>query len=84
MQPQTPAPEARHAPEISDFHIGSIDEKFLRLPEVMKIARVGKTAIYNAIKAGRFPRPVKLLGARAVAWKRSDLMAWMESRSTSK
>lgn len=36
---------------------------FLRLPEVLKRVPVGRTAWYDAIKAGEAPKPVKLGGA---------------------
>jgi prophage regulatory protein len=33
------------------------------------------------MKRGDFPQPVKL-GARIVAWRESDVSAWLESRET--
>lgn len=53
--------------------------RLLRLPEVM--ARVGLTRspIYRQIAAGTFP-PAVSLGARAVAWRESDIAAWIEAR----
>jgi prophage regulatory protein len=50
-----------------------------RLPAVQARVNASKTSIYGWIKAGDFPPPVKL-GKRAVAWRRSDVDAWIGSR----
>ena len=44
-----------------------INSKFLRLPQVIDRTGYRKTAIYERIQQGDFPRPVKL-GPRAVGW----------------
>jgi prophage regulatory protein len=36
--------------------------------------------IYDEIKAGRFPRPVKI-GVRASAWLESEVTAFLEART---
>jgi prophage regulatory protein len=38
------------------------------LPEVLRRIGIGKTALYDAMARGEFPRPIKLLGGRAVGW----------------
>lgn len=53
--------------------------RFLRLPEVKHQVGIGRTAIYQKIKAGEFPAPVSL-GARAVAWTSDSIENWIESR----
>jgi prophage regulatory protein len=53
--------------------------RFLRLPDVKKAVGYGRTAIYQKIKAGEFPKPYSL-GARAVAWLAEDIQGWIESR----
>ena len=35
--------------------------------------------IYRLIKAGRFPKPLRL-GANRVAWLESDLLAWQAAK----
>lgn len=52
--------------------------RFLRLPAVIDIVGMKRTAIYDWIKAGKFPAPVQL-GGRAVAWKESEIAEWQES-----
>ena len=51
----------------------------IRLPEVIRITGLGKTSIYQSIKADGFPAPLKLT-ERARGWKASEISAWLESR----
>ena len=53
--------------------------RFLRLPDVMAATGLKRSALYDAIADGTFPKPVKL-SQRAVGWPESDLTAWAESR----
>jgi prophage regulatory protein len=45
---------------------------FLRLPQVLKLIPVGKTVWWEGVKAGRFPKPIKL-SARCTAWRAEDI-----------
>ena len=47
---------------------------FLRLPQVLHIVPVSKSAWWEGCKTGRFPKPVKL-GPRTTAWKAEDITA---------
>ena len=49
-------------------------ESFLRLPDVLRIIPVSKSAWSQGCKSGRFPRPIKL-GPRTSAWRASDIAA---------
>ena len=51
----------------------------LRLTEVIARVRLGRSAIYERIKQGSFPAPVKV-GGRAVAWNSSEISAWIGER----
>lgn len=51
------------------------------LENVKKITNLGRTAVYAAIKSSGFPEPIQV-GARKVVWRRSDVLAWMDSRPT--
>lgn len=53
--------------------------RFLRLPDVKQASGYQRTAIYEKIKSGEFPKPYPL-GARAVGWLADDIEAWIESR----
>ncbi|MDQ1831942.1 helix-turn-helix transcriptional regulator [Massilia scottii] len=52
-------------------------KKFLRLPAVIEMVGIQRTAIYERIKAGTFPKPISL-GPRAVVWDSSEIAGWQE------
>ena len=45
---------------------------FLRLTQVLTVIPLGKTCWWEGVKAGRFPKPVKL-SARWGAWRAEDI-----------
>jgi prophage regulatory protein len=51
-----------------------------RKPRVLRTISMGKTWLHEEVRAGRFPPPVKL-GHRAVGWRASDVLDWLDSRS---
>lgn len=53
--------------------------RHLRLSGVLEIVAVGERTWLRWVKAGAAPAPVRL-GERAVAWRLSDIRAWLESR----
>lgn len=55
---------------------------FLRMPTVLRVTGLGRSTIYRLIAEHKFPGPVRL-GARAVAWRRSDIVHWSEERKPS-
>lgn len=48
---------------------------FLRLKQVRALVGLSRSAIYDRIRRGDFPRPVAI-GARAVAWPSSSIAEW--------
>ena len=56
-------------------------EKLLRRPEVEARTGLSRSTLYDWMKLGEFPQPVKL-GSRLVAWRESDVTAWLEARET--
>jgi prophage regulatory protein len=52
---------------------------FLRLPDVMRVTRLGRSTIYRLVADGTFPKPVQL-APRAVAWRREDIDGWTATR----
>lgn len=54
-----------------------------RLPVVLAGTGLGKTSLYSLIQKGSFPAPVSI-GARAVAWRRSDWQAWVNTREAAR
>jgi len=53
--------------------------RFLRLPDVKQAVGYSRSAIYEKIKTGEFPKPYAL-GPRAVGWNSEDIDAWISSR----
>ncbi len=54
--------------------------RILRRPEVEALVGMRKTALYQRIQAGEFPRPVPL-GRRAVGWLAPEVLGWIASRA---
>ena len=54
-------------------------DRLLRLPEVLRLTGLSRSTVYRKIKAGEFPRPVKL-GKRAVGWREFEVIAWINGR----
>ncbi len=50
-------------------------EKFLRRAQIEKLTGLSRSTIYDRVKAGSFPKPIKI-GDRAVAWLQSEIDAW--------
>ena len=59
----------------------NVSVMFLRIQAVMHVTGLSRSTLYRLIADDSFPRPVRL-GPRAVAWRRSDIDAWGEARST--
>ena len=53
--------------------------RLLRLPEVMSRTGYGKTRIYELIRQGLFPPPIRL-GPNSVAWVEREVDAWIEQK----
>ena len=58
------------------------NESHLRLPQVLKIIPISKSAWWQGCKDGRYPKPIKL-GPRTTVWKASDISAFMRQLSRS-
>lgn len=56
------------------------DMIFDDLATMYQYTRMGRTAVYNAIRELGFPEPYQC-GKRIVRWKRVEVLAWMESRN---
>ena len=54
---------------------------FLRLPQILEIIPVSKSAWWQGCKDGRFPKPVKL-GPKTTAWKAEDIATLIERISS--
>ena len=54
-------------------------ERLLRRREVLTKTGLSASTLYRRIQAGTFPPPVEL-GPKAVAWRESEVLAWIASR----
>ena len=59
--------------------ITQLPERSLRLAEVQQLVPYSKMHIDRLEKAGEFPRRIRL-GAGRVVWKKSEILAWVESK----
>lgn len=60
-----------------------MSDRIVRMPEAQKRTGLSRSAIYAAMACGKFPRNVKLLGARASGWPESTIDAWVAQRKQS-
>lgn len=51
----------------------------LSLPEVSALTGRSRVSIYNDVKVGRFPRPIKT-GQRSIRWFAEDIEGWLDQR----
>ena len=52
---------------------------FMRSAEVLRVLGVAKSTLWRWCQSGHFPRPVRL-GEHAVAWKRGEVLDWIDDR----
>lgn len=56
---------------------------FLRLPQILQLVPISKSAWWESYKISRFPKPVRL-GPRTIAWEAEDIAALVERLSDKK
>lgn len=64
---------------IKNTYNNEVGQRIFRLPQILGMYGLSKATVYRQIKEGKFPKPVKLSGNRAVGWRKEDLMAWENS-----
>lgn len=62
----------------SASHSAQTKDYLIRLPELLALTSKSRSTLYREISNGTFPAPVRI-GARAVAWRASDITEWLES-----
>lgn len=60
-----------------DNSTGPAELRLIRLKEVLAICGKSRSSVYDAIKKGEFPAPIKLHG-RSSAWIKSEILQWAE------
>lgn len=58
-------------------------DRLLRLPEVERLTGLRRSAIYEQMQKGTFPRSVKA-GPRAATWSEAAIQAWIAERLDSR
>ena len=56
---------------------GTQPERLLKIEEVKRRVGLGKTMIYDLIRAGRFPHPYKI-SPFASRWSEREVVAWID------
>lgn len=54
----------------------NLQNKLLRLPQVIQSTGLSKSTIYSRIAEGTFPKQIPL-GPRVVVWVESDIQHWI-------
>lgn len=57
------------------------DTGFVRLPVILAVFPVSRSAWWAGIKSGKYPKPVKL-SARTSAWRVEDIRALIDSTTS--
>ncbi|EBJ7483093.1 AlpA family transcriptional regulator [Salmonella enterica] len=70
-----PSPTGTHLMPVS----APVQERFLRLPEVIHQCGLSRSTLYDLIARNAFPAQVSL-GGKNVAWLQSEITAWMAER----
>ena len=55
---------------------------FLRLPQIMELFPISKSAWWQGCRNGLYPKPIKL-GPRTTVWKAEEITALIERLSSS-
>ena len=56
-----------------------VEHMLLKIGDVLKITRLGRSTLYNLIQTGEFPKPVKL-SKNTSTWVASEVTAFVEKR----
>lgn len=57
-----------------------VNDRLLKRPEVESMTGLSRSEIYRLKELGQFPKPYRLTARKSVAWKQSEVQAWIKSR----
>ncbi|WP_429259393.1 helix-turn-helix transcriptional regulator [Paraburkholderia sp. GAS334] len=70
-----------HATDADDYQQDARQNvRVLKRPAVEQVTGISRSLIYELVKAGTFPRPVKLTPNR-VGWLEHEVFAWVQARA---
>lgn len=55
------------------------EDRLIRLPEVLRLTGMCRSALYNQMALGQFPRSIKI-GPRAASWSAKEVRVWIAQR----
>jgi prophage regulatory protein len=55
-------------------------EALIRKAELKRLVGLSDISIWRMVRSKDFPQPLRI-GKRAVAWRASDIMEWVEQRA---
>lgn len=55
----------------------TVDDRLIKLPEVMQIVGLGKTMIYRKVRQHSFPQPFKPTGG-STRWSEREVREWIQ------
>jgi len=55
-------------------------DRLLPMPKVIDLTSFSKATVYRKVADGSFPAPLKI-GKSRVAWRQSDIAAWLAEQS---
>ncbi len=58
-------------------------DRLLKIGEVVAMVALSESSIYREMRRGQFPQPIRV-GARAVRWWLSEILAWLARRPRAK
>jgi prophage regulatory protein len=73
MEPQESTRTERRATN----HLQEV--RFIRIKDVQAICAMSRSSVYESIRKGEFPKPIKLCG-RSAAWVKSEIEEWAKAR----
>ena len=59
--------------------VATEEDRLLRLPEVLRLCGLSRSAVYDMIASQDFPAPVRI-GVRTVGWRHSEIQQWIATR----
>ena len=65
-----------HRAEAEIAHVRPLPQRLLRLPEVMHRVGLRRSAIYQRMSEGRFPKS-RTLGPKCTVWLETEINAWV-------
>jgi prophage regulatory protein len=74
------APCSPFSPQHLQTEIGSMENRLLKLPEVLRITGMGKSSLMKLLAVDMFPRSFRVEGLRNVRWSYESVHRWMEEQ----